>query len=133
MGLNEFLPLLGEGLMIKQLPGLTAAVGIFVRAYGSWLNALLVRFPIGFILRMCYILPPLFPSPPPFGLLIGSSVLRGSLDCWTIKTLFFFCKLWIRKKKKKFGWQNRKMKERMIFTYMQWVVLFLLEHYKLKA
>ena len=52
MGLNEFPPLLGEGLMIKQLPGLTAAVGIFVRAYGSWLSASLVRFPIGFILRM---------------------------------------------------------------------------------
>lgn len=42
MGLNEFPPLLGEGLMIKQLPELTAAVGIFVGAYGSWLSALLV-------------------------------------------------------------------------------------------
>lgn len=41
MGLNEFPPLLGEGLMMKQLPGRAAAVGIFVRAYGSWLSAVL--------------------------------------------------------------------------------------------
>lgn len=46
MGLNEFPPLLGEGLMIKALPGLAAAVGSFVRAYGSWLTAALVRLPL---------------------------------------------------------------------------------------
>lgn len=46
MGLNEFPPLLGEGLMIKALPGLATAVGSFVRAYGSWLTAALVRFPL---------------------------------------------------------------------------------------
>lgn len=46
MGLNEFPPLLGEGLMIKALPGLAAAVGSFVRAYGSWLTAALLRFPL---------------------------------------------------------------------------------------
>jgi len=46
MGLNEFLPLLGEGLMIKALPGLAASVGSFVRAYGSWLTAALARFPL---------------------------------------------------------------------------------------
>lgn len=46
MGLNEFPPLLGEGLMIKALPGLSAAVSSFVRAYGSWLTAALVRFPL---------------------------------------------------------------------------------------
>lgn len=44
MGLNEFPPLPGEGLMIKALPGLAAAVGSFVRAYGSWLTAALARF-----------------------------------------------------------------------------------------
>lgn len=46
MGLNEFPPLLGEGLMIKALPGLAAAVGSFVRAYGSWQTAALARFPL---------------------------------------------------------------------------------------
>ena len=46
MGLNEFPPLLGERLMIKALPGLAAAVGSFVRAYGSWLTAALARFPL---------------------------------------------------------------------------------------
>lgn len=46
MGLNEFPPLLGEGLMIKALPGLAAAVGGFVRAYGCWLTAAPARFPL---------------------------------------------------------------------------------------
>ena len=73
MGLNEFPPLLGEGLMIKQLPGRTAAVGIFVRAYGSWLSALLVRFPVGYLLRTRDVfLLSLFHSPSLFGLLFQS-------------------------------------------------------------
>lgn len=46
MGLNEFPPLLGEGLMIKALPGLATAVSSFVRAYGSPLTAACVRFPL---------------------------------------------------------------------------------------
>lgn len=49
MGLNEFPPLLGEGLMIKALPGLTAAVGSFVRAYGNWLTTVPERFTLALL------------------------------------------------------------------------------------
>lgn len=60
MGLNEFAPLLGEGLMMKQLPGRTAAVGAFVRARGSWLSASSLRFPLGSAPKTCA-----FPSSAP--------------------------------------------------------------------
>lgn len=58
MGLNEFPLLLGEGLMIKALPGLATAVGSFVRAYGSWLTAVPARFslavlPLELACRLC--------------------------------------------------------------------------------
>lgn len=43
MGLNEFQPGPGEGLMMELLPGLLSAA-IFVRAYGCWLCASLSDF-----------------------------------------------------------------------------------------
>lgn len=43
MGLNEFQPGPGEGLMMELLPGLLSAA-IFVGAYGSWLCASLSDF-----------------------------------------------------------------------------------------
>lgn len=75
--------------MIKQLPGLTAAVGIFVRAYGSWPSALLLQFPIRFILRTCGILA--FSLPFPHLSLASSSpdsCAVSSYDCWAKRTFF---------------------------------------------
>lgn len=106
--------------MMKQLPGRSAAVGVFVRAYGSWLSASFLRLPGGCALQTCAFSRPLPASPrpaPPGGLcartgsghegcLCSTCLWKCSCPGKLLLSGFFF----------NVGWKSRKMEERMILT-----------------
>lgn len=80
--------------MMKQLPGLSAAVGIFVGAYGSWLNALLCDFLLDLAGECVLCVLPLFPSQAHFGLLfpwLFCTLIVSPCDCWLINTSLHNC------------------------------------------
>ena len=117
--------------MINQLPALAAAVGIFVRAYGSWPTASLVRLPLRFTLSTCSsscFINSSVPHLPSASSFPDSSLVLmvSSYDCWAIHSsrrncktvIFIFLKC---------EWKIRKKKEEK--SYTQQVGLLPLEHY----